>query len=64
MHALDTTPQILCVPKNVIIAVATVVIAVGTFIGYVKDIGMGVRKGAVVSCVPTLFGCFLGIPSL
>ena len=29
-----------------------------------KDIGMGVRKGTVVSCVPTLFSCFLGIPSL
>ena len=31
-----------------------------------KDIGMGVRKGTVVSLkfVPTLFGCFLGIPSL
>ena len=29
-----------------------------------KDIGMGIRKGAVVSFVPTLFGCFLGIPSL
>ena len=29
-----------------------------------KDIGMGVRKGTVVSFVPTLFGCFLGIPSL
>ena len=26
-----------------------------------KDIGMGVRKGTVVSFVPTLFGCFLGI---
>ena len=25
-----------------------------------KDIGMGVRKGTVVSFVPTLFGCFLG----
>ena len=25
---------------------------------------MGVRKGIVVSFVPTLFGCFLGIPSL
>ena len=29
-----------------------------------KDIGMGVCKGTVVSFVPTLFGCFLGIPSL
>ena len=29
-----------------------------------KDIGMGVHKGTVVSFVPTLFGCFLGIPSL
>ena len=29
-----------------------------------KDIGMGVRKGTVVSFVPTLLGCFLGIPSL
>ena len=29
-----------------------------------KDIGMGVRKGTVVSFVPTWFGCFLGIPSL
>ena len=29
-----------------------------------KDIGMGVRKGTVVSFVPTLFACFLGIPSL
>ena len=29
-----------------------------------KDIGMGVRKDTVVSFVPTLFGCFLGIPSL
>ena len=29
-----------------------------------KDIGMGVRKGAVVSFVHTLFGCFLRIPSL
>ena len=29
-----------------------------------KDIGLGVRKGTVVSFVPTLFGCFLGIPSL
>ena len=29
-----------------------------------KDIGMGVRKGTVVSFVPTLFGYFLGIPSL
>ena len=31
-----------------------------------KDIGVGVRKGTVtvVSFVPTLFGCFLGIPSL
>ena len=28
-----------------------------------KDIGMGVRKGTVVSFVPTLFGYFLGIPS-
>ena len=25
---------------------------------------MGVRKGTVVSFVPTLFGSFLGIPSL
>ena len=25
-----------------------------------KDIGTGVRKGTVVSFVPTLFGCFLG----
>ena len=31
---------------------------------HTKDIGMGVRKGTVVSFVPTLFGCFLGIPSL
>ena len=29
-----------------------------------KDIGMGVCKGTVVSFVPTLCGCFLGIPSL
>ena len=29
-----------------------------------KDIGMGVRKGTVVSFVPTLFGYSLGIPSL
>ena len=29
-----------------------------------KDIWMGVRKGTVVSFIPTLFGCFLGIPSL
>ena len=29
-----------------------------------KDIGMGVRKGTVVSFIPTLFGCILGIPSL
>ena len=29
-----------------------------------KDIGMGVRKGTMVSFVPTLFGYFLGIPSL
>ena len=29
-----------------------------------KDIGMEVHKGIVVSFVPTLFGCFLGIPSL
>ena len=29
-----------------------------------KDIGMGVRKGTVVSFVPTFFGCFLGIPFL
>ena len=29
-----------------------------------KDIGMGVRKGTVVSFVPTLFGYFWGIPSL
>ena len=29
-----------------------------------KDIGMGVHKGTVVSFVPTLFSCFLGIPSL
>ena len=29
-----------------------------------KDIGMGVRKGTVVLFVPTLFGYFLGIPSL
>ena len=29
-----------------------------------KDVGMGVRKGTVVLFVPTLFGCFLGIPSL
>ena len=29
-----------------------------------NDIGMGLRKGTVVSFVPTLFGCFLGIPSL
>ena len=29
-----------------------------------KDVGMGVRKGTVVSFVPTLYGCFLGIPSL
>ena len=28
-----------------------------------KDIGMGVHKGTVVSFVPTLFGCFLGITS-
>ena len=30
-----------------------------------KDIGMGIRKGTVVSFVPTctLFSCFLGIPS-
>ena len=25
-----------------------------------KDIGMGVRKGTVVSFIPTLFGCFWG----
>ena len=29
-----------------------------------KDIGMGVRKGTVVSFVPTLFDYFLGIPAL
>ena len=29
-----------------------------------KDTGMGVRKGTVVSFVPTMFGCFLGNPSL
>ena len=29
-----------------------------------RDIGMGVRKGTVVSFVPTLFDWFLGIPSL
>ena len=29
-----------------------------------KDIGMGVSKGTVVSFVPTLFGCFWGIPFL
>ena len=29
-----------------------------------KMSGMGVCKGTVVSFVPTLFGCFLGIPSL
>ena len=29
-----------------------------------KDIGMGVCKGTVVSLIPTLFDCFLGIPSL
>ena len=29
-----------------------------------KDIGMGIRKGTMVSFVSTLFGCFLGIPSL
>ena len=29
-----------------------------------KDKGMGVHKGTVVSFVPTLFGCFLGIPAL
>ena len=29
-----------------------------------KDIVMGVRKGTVVSFVPTLFGCFLEISSL
>ena len=29
-----------------------------------KDIGMGVRKGTVVSFIPTLFSYFLGIPSL
>ena len=29
-----------------------------------KDIGMGVHKGTVVSFVPTLFRCFLGIPAL
>ena len=29
-----------------------------------KDIGMGVCKGTMVSFVPALFGCFLGIPSL
>ena len=28
-----------------------------------KDIGMGVRKGTVVLFIPTLSGCFLGIPS-
>ena len=32
--------------------------------GKFRDIGMGVRKGTVVSFVPTLFGCFLEIPSL
>ena len=30
----------------------------------VKRLGMRVRKGTVISFVPTLFGCFLGIPSL
>ena len=30
----------------------------------VQRYGMGVRKGTVVSFVPTLFGCFLRIPSL
>ena len=29
-----------------------------------KDIGMGFCKSTVVSFVPTLFGYFLGIPSL
>ena len=29
-----------------------------------KDTRMGVHKGTVVSFVPTLFGYFLGIPSL
>ena len=29
-----------------------------------KDIGMGVCKGTVVSFILTLFGYFLGIPSL
>ena len=32
--------------------------------GWSKDIGMGVRKGTVVSFVPTLLGCFWRIPSL
>ena len=29
-----------------------------------QKIGMGVHKGIVVSFIPTLFGCFWGIPSL
>ena len=29
-----------------------------------RGLWMGVRKGTVVSFVPTLFGYFLGIPSL
>ena len=29
-----------------------------------KDIGMGIHKCTVMSFVPTLFGCFLGIPSI
>ena len=29
-----------------------------------KDIGMTIRKGYYCGTIPTLFGCFLGIPSL
>ena len=29
-----------------------------------KDIGMGIRKSIQCGVIPTLFGCFLGIPSL
>ena len=29
-----------------------------------KDIGMGIRKSILCGVIPTLFGCFLWIPSL
>ena len=29
-----------------------------------NDIGMGIRKSIQCGVIPTLFGCFLGIPSL